>query len=97
MHFCGQDFPADTQEIDCVNECIDSLAPLNGMRSVRLLRLWFTDPHTAQVHPLSDLSPLRNLESLEILEIPESEVSDIDPLRGLKSLTTLDLHSTPGT
>ena len=87
MQFCGQDFPMDTEEIDCVNESIHSLAPLSGMENLRKLRLSFTDPHVSQVHPLSDLSPLRDLRRLEVLEVPESEVSDLGSLKGLKNLT----------
>ncbi len=40
MEFCGQDFPLDTQEIDCVNHSIESLAPLRRFAQLRRLRLW---------------------------------------------------------
>jgi hypothetical protein len=70
MQFCGEEFPLDTQEIDCVNRSVDSLAPLSRFERLRRLRLWSTDPHRDAVHSLADLSPLANLENLEVLEIP---------------------------
>ena len=87
-------------EIDCVNHSIESLAPLRRFAQLRRLRLWLTDPHRYQVHPLADLSPLQSLENLELLELPKSAVNDLGPLQGLKSVKhrpAFHTSSQPGT
>ena len=94
MRFCDQEWPEDTEVLDCVNEEIEDLEPLRALSGLRELRLSATNPHMHVEHYVRDLEPLAALTQLEVLELPRTKVADLAPLAGLSGLRRLDLSLT---
>lgn len=91
IRFCGREWSAETDRIDCVNHEVDDLSPLASLTRLRGLSLAVTNPHIDLVYKIRDLAPLGNLDSLEVLELPRTAVDDLAPLSRLMNLRKLDV------
>jgi Leucine-rich repeat (LRR) protein len=92
--FAGQQFPPDTEVIDLVNAQLITLEPLGDLPELRVLRLYYTNPHRSPGGALLDLSVLRNCPHLAVVEIPRQNVRALDGLEGHRNLHTVDVSST---
>lgn len=72
---------ASLERLDLYGTRIGNLAPLGGLKSLRLLRI-------GNCFCVSDLTPLSGLSALRTLYIHDTDVTDLVPLFRLSGLSS---------